>query len=492
MTSRTFAASLIAGPAVAASLALGPAAAGTALLATALGLSADAAQAQAAAGGGGGQTATGATEAGAEGATPTADASRPATPVPASVNRIDRIRPDAPALAAFGGYAVGVRTLEFVNPGQPDIAAATADAVPTADRAITVEVWYPAADDTLPGTTYSTVLRDGLTATTLTGRAARDAAPFPGETFPFVILSHGYPGNRFLLSHLGENLASKGYVVASIDHPDSTYSDLGAFGSTLVNRPLDQRFVLDSFAALDSDIGAIADTDRTGVVGYSMGGYGALIFGGAGVAEAATEAAYAPPQDLLDRNVAGTESHAALVDPRVKAVVAFGPWGRNTGFWDAEGMAALDKPLLLLAGGVDDVSVYGAIRMIFEEATGTTRHLLTFLNANHNAGAPIPAPAESWQRVETLDFVPFEHYADPVWDSVRMNNIGQHFVTAFLDLHLKQDEAKAGFLDLIPNGAEGVIALDAEGKTTEGHSYWTGFPARTAFGLTFETLREGE
>lgn len=502
MKPRTFAASLIAGPAVAASLALAPAAFGTVVLAgLALGLSASGAAAQAAgdagaqqgAQQGAGGTGSGGTGSGGTGSgTPTADATRPATPVPDSVNRIDRIRPDAPALAAFGGYAVGVRTMEFVNPGQPDIAAATAEAVPTADRAITVEVWYPAADDTLPGTTYSTVLRDGLTGITLTGRAARDAAPFPGETFPFVILSHGYPGNRFLLSHLGENLASKGYVVASIDHPDSTYSDLGAFGSTLVNRPHDQRFVLDSFAALETDLGAIADTDRTGVVGYSMGGYGALIFGGAGVAEAATEAAYAPPQDLLDRNLAGSETHAALVDPRVQAVVAFGPWGRNTGFWDAEGLAAFEKPLLLLAGGVDDVSVYGAIRQIFAETTGTTRHLLTFLHANHNAGAPIPAPAESWQRVETLDFVPFEHYADAVWDSVRMNNISQHFVTAFLDLHLKGDETRAAFLDLIVDGAEGVVSRDEEGKATEGHTYWEGFPPRTAFGLTFETLRRGE
>jgi predicted dienelactone hydrolase len=60
---------------------------------------------------------------------------------------------------------------------------------------------------------------------TLSGRAARDAAPAEGE-FPLVIISHGYPGNRFLLSHLGENLASKGYVTVSIDHPDSTYDDM--------------------------------------------------------------------------------------------------------------------------------------------------------------------------------------------------------------------------------------------------------------------------
>ncbi|MEE4347938.1 MAG: dienelactone hydrolase, partial [Paracoccaceae bacterium] len=163
-------------------------------------------------------------------------------------NPIDQTRPDAPELAAFGDQVIGVRTLTFTHADQIDILNVTDAATPTYDRPLTVEVWYPAADGTVPGTTYDTVIRDGRTATTLSGRAARDAAPAAGQTFPLVIISHGYPGNRFLLSHLGENLASKGYVVASIDHTDSTYSDQAAFGSTLLNRPRDQRFVLDQMA----------------------------------------------------------------------------------------------------------------------------------------------------------------------------------------------------------------------------------------------------
>ena len=61
----------------------------------------------------------------------------------------------------------------------------------------------------------------------------RDAAPSGDGPFPLVIVSHGYPGNRFLMAHLAENIASKGFVVASIDHVDSTYRDQAAFGSTL-------------------------------------------------------------------------------------------------------------------------------------------------------------------------------------------------------------------------------------------------------------------
>ena len=76
-------------------------------------------------------------------------------------------------------------------------------------------------------------------------------------------------------------------------------------------------------------------------------------------------------------------------------------------------------------------------------AIGGDVHVLV---AGHNAAAPFPAPLESWAPVEWLPFVPFEHYADAVWDNVRMNNIAAHFVTAFLDVHLKGDAAKAAYL----------------------------------------------
>ena len=408
-------------------------------------------------------------------------------------NPIDTIRPDAPALAAYGEYQIGVTTMTFTNPDQIDVVNTGAEgAPPRYDREITAEIWYPATADTTAGGTYSALIRDGLTEAILTGRAARDASPETAGTFPLVILSHGYPGNRFLMSPLAENIASKGYVVASIDHPDSTYDDQSAFGSTLVNRPWDQRFVIDSMTALDGDLGAIIQDDNVAVVGYSMGGYGALIYAGAGVTELSTTYEWGAPQGLLTRNMMGTDTHAALADDRVKAFVAFGPWGNNTGFWDAEGWAGIEKPLMLIAGGVDDVSSYDAIRGIFDDTVNTTRHLLTFENANHNAGAPMPAPVESYAFSEALGWSPFEHYADAVWDNVRMNNISQHFVTAFLDLHLKDNADSATYLDVTPVAADGVWSVDDDGAPIEGHTYWAGFPNRSAHGLRFETKASGE
>jgi len=410
-------------------------------------------------------------------------------------NPIDQTRPDAPALAAFGDHAIGVRTLTFSHADQIDIVNVTEDGTPRYDRALTVEVWYPAAQGTAPGTSYDTLIRDGMTATTLSGRATRDAGPAADGRYPLVIISHGYPGNRYLMAHLGENLASKGYVVASIDHTDSTYSDQAAFGSTLMNRPLDQQFVLSQMAKLGDmapDLATIIDADNTGVIGYSMGGYGALIFGGAGVSQTAVDLPWGTPQGLLASNLAGSESHEALMDDRLKAVIAIGPWGRQHDIWDEAGLAGLRKPTMIMAGSIDDVSDYPAMRRIFEQASGTTRHLLTFENANHNAAAPMPAPQESWQLGEGAETIVFDHYADAVWDTLRMNNIAQHFVTAFLDLHLKGDTDKAAYLDLVQVAADGVVALNEDGTEMPEHSYWRGFETRTAVGLRFETLGADE
>jgi len=339
------------------------------------------------------------------------------------MNRIDQTHPEAPALAGYGTLPIGVQTLQLTNPGQVDVLGSV-KAICRADRPVTVELWYPAAPGTPPGTRYETLLRDGHRRIALQGRACRDATQAEGR-FPLVILSHGYPGNRMLMSHLGETLASRGYVVASLDHCDSTYADKGPLASTLVNRPLDTAFVKAALADR-------ADTTRFAIIGYSMGGYGALVSGGAGVAEAALGMEGAPPHGLWDRH------RAPVVDPALRAIIPIGPWGRHRGLWDAAGLAGLRVPMLLMAGSADDISDYaGGMRLIFEEAQGVTRQLLTFEGAGHNAAAPYPAPAEAFEPSPHLDFLPAEHYADPVWDTVLMNAIAQHHAVVFLDRHLR-------------------------------------------------------
>jgi predicted dienelactone hydrolase len=414
---------------------------------------------------------------------------------PALANPIDGQLPNAPELAAYGEMAVGVRQLEMVNPNQINIvaidpAAAKPDPLPRYDRALTVEMWYPAVEGATGSNELKAYLRDGTTEVTLTGRAIRDAEPaVADEAYPLVIISHGYPGNRFLLSHLAENLASKGYVVASIDHLDSTYRTQSAFGSTLVNRPLDQLFVLEELAGRAAEGGEFAglyDAENTGIIGYSMGGYGAIITAGGGVTEASVAYGWGGPHGTLAIHQAGSETHNALPDPRVKTAVAIGPWGMNTGFWDADGLAGVQIPMLFMAGSQDDTSLYeNGVRAIWENVTGVETALLTYVNAGHNAAAPMPAPAESFYFNEDKGFNISEHYSDPVWDTVRMNNIAQHFVTAWMDMQLK-DGLNGDYLDLTTTSNDGVWSVNEDGTEKEDHSHWKGFAKGTAKGLMYE------
>lgn len=425
----------------------------------------------------------------------------------AAENRIDAVRPDAPELAAFGPSPIGVRTLRLVHPGQMDILRAKpGEPTPVYDRPLTVEVWYPSlphpaqpartADGLEPGQ-YRTVTRDPRLTVTIRGRALRDAAPATqAGPYPLVIISHGYPGNRYLLSPLAENLASKGYVVASIDHTDSTYSDQAAFASTLLNRPLDQLFVLEAMARLnagdpgDAALGALkgmVDAGTTALVGYSMGGYGVVNVVGGGFSDASTRLPMAPPNGVLARRQAGTPEYLATRDPRIKAAVAIAPWGWNAGFWDAAGLAGIRTPLLYIAGSIDDVSGYSpGVRNIFEASVNAPRYLLTFENANHNAGAPMPAPAETWARVPHMPIPAAMHYMDPVWDSVRMNNITQHFVTAFLGRHLRNDAAMGAYLQLVEHARDGRWSVEPNGTLKADHTFWKGFQRRQAAGLRLE------
>jgi predicted dienelactone hydrolase len=397
----------------------------------------------------------------------------------AQSNRIDMVTPSAPELAPYGKYAIGVRTIQATDRNRPDILA-TKEGSPTAhyDRTLTLEIWYPAAlaAGQKPGGDYRAITRDPAITATLHGQAVRDAAPLTSEPpFPLVIISHGYPGNRYLMSHLAENLASKGFVTVSIDHKDSTYDDQKPFASTLYNRAFDQLFVLNEMERLGkpgsgSVLAGRLDASRAGIVGYSMGGYGVVNVIGGGYSKASETIAGAPPNKLLAERGAANPDYRKTMDPRIKAAIAIAPWGMVGGFWDAEGLKGIATPVLFVAGSADDVAGYEkGTKAIYQGAVNADRYLLTFLNANHNAGAPIPAPAETYVPAEAGKPAAFAHYADAVWDTVRMNNILDHFATAYFDLYLKGDAEKKGYF--------------------EG---WKGFKRGTTVGLTLEHAAPGK
>ncbi|MBX9600117.1 MAG: hypothetical protein K2X35_03895 [Bryobacteraceae bacterium] len=407
---------------------------------------------------------------------------------------------DAPELAHRGAYKAGVRTLELVNPGQPDILRFDKETkkAPLHDRKLPVEIWYPAviADGQREHTVYTSPMPRSWPGVPpsfqFPGKALRDAPPAAGGPFPLVIVSHGYPGSRTFLTYLTENLASKGYVVAAIDHTDSVFGATREFASTLLNRSKDQWFAIEEIGRLARQPGhflnGLVDASRAAITGYSMGGYGALASAGAGYSSKSAVASLVPG-GYLEELLAGNAGFTGRNRAALKAIVAIAPWGAQPPInsWDPEGLAAIRIPALFIAGDQDDVSGFEqGTRKAFEGAVNSDRYLLVYENARHNTGGN-PAPPEARSSFAALAF-----FDEPVWRKDRIAAINQHFITAFLDLHLKGDVAKRAYLE-VPERTNGLkwnaspgqpdSGGFSSGADSGGNRYWKGFQRRWAVGL---------
>ncbi|WP_339865897.1 alpha/beta fold hydrolase [uncultured Algoriphagus sp.] len=390
--------------------------------------------------------------------------------------------PDAPELAARGEYAVGVQTLDLIHENQLDILNYGKGEDSLYNRPIKVEIWYPAEAGSEELISYDEVMGQNGSPTrplipfTFLGRASRNAkAVYEDEPFPLVIVSHGYTGSRYLMTYLTENLASKGYVVVAIDHTEATFRDAAGFQSTLLNRSLDDLFVLNEMARLSEDqesfLKGLVNAANTALIGYSMGGYGAVNVAGGGYSPQAVQlfGGMTGGSKALQRRSVGNPEFEASIDPRIKVIVAFAPWGMQRGVWNAEGLASIKIPSLFVAGSKDDISGYeDGTKAIYEGAVNSERYLLTYIDARHNT-APNPPPAEALEPGRPID--EYLRYADSVWDMRRINNINQHFVTAFLGFYLKGNDSYKGYLDVNANP-------DAK--------EWPGFKPRTTVGLELD------
>lgn len=402
-------------------------------------------------------------------------------------------RPDAPELAYRGPFKVGVRTLQVVNRDQLDILNFTPENPnPRYDRPLTLEVWYPAELRRRQKeiTTYDDNLGTGpgvperpVTPFKFGGRATRDARPDRSAApYPLVIVSHGFPGSRVLLSNLSENLASKGYVVVAIDHFESTHADKLGFSSTLVNRAFDIHFVLGAVADM-SGFGSprfltgMVDDERTAIIGYSMGGYGALVAAGAGLTETFVNNPFVPGRKLAPF-LSGSAEYQELLDDRIKAIVAFAPCCATFGFWDAASLRGLTVPSFFIVGDQDRTAPFAGVDFLAQNATASDRYYLIYRGAIHEVPVnPAPPISES-------NYAEWLHYQEPAWDNRKLNNVNQHFVTAFLGLHLQgRPEVFQPFLDLLE-----PISNDSPRTGRDDPRYWKGFPEFSAIGMELRHL----
>ncbi|MGW1494761.1 alpha/beta hydrolase family protein [Streptomyces sp. NPDC002402] len=223
----------------------------------------------------------------------------PAVAAPASSDakevRLSLPRPTGP-------YAVGRETLHLVDTSRTDHWVPEAGA-----RELMVSMYYPARPGTGTQAPYMTTesarllleyqdLDKLVPAEVLSGtrtHSATGARPAHGR-FPLVVLSPGFTAPRTTISALAEELTSRGYVVATVDHAYEAVGVPFPGGRTLPctacelaqdeadheaianGRAKDLSFVLDRLTGRHPTwrYARLIDPKRIGMGGHSIGGAG--------------------------------------------------------------------------------------------------------------------------------------------------------------------------------------------------------------------------
>ncbi|MGN9756683.1 alpha/beta hydrolase family protein [Streptomyces sp. SD31] len=319
-----------------------------------------------------------------------------------------------------GPHTVGRGTVHLVDGDRPD------PWVPSAGpRQLMVSMYYPAR----PGT-------EGPTAPYMTTEEARlliqlrapdvtvppeviggvrtwahpDARPAHGR-FPLVVLSPGFTLPRATLTGLAEDLASRGYVVALVDHPyenaGTTLPDgrtlpcaicdklpQGGLAAIAESRAEDVSFVLDRLTGRHPAwrYARVIDAKRIGMAGHSIGGNAAAttMAGDARVRAGVNMDGtfFAPvPDDGLDGRpflMFGTkERHAD--EKWVQGWPHLDGWKRWLTVAGADHGSFTDVPLLAELAGIPDTAP-----LPYERSQALTRVYVAAFFDLHLKGVPQP------------------------------------------------------------------------------------------------------
>jgi dienelactone hydrolase len=213
----------------------------------------------------------------------------------------------ASAPSPSGPSNVGTRIVQMVDSLRDDPFAADGS-----KRALLVRLWYPTphnencqpAPYTSPAVwSYFSQLA-GLLAPEVRTNSCLDAPVSEGR-HPVVVFTHGYTGTFTDYTYLFEDLASRGYLVAAVDHtyeatavefPDGRFVE-SVFGSHLAEktwrrdeqslslavsvRLKDLRFIVDELVRLNGEPGSPfagrLDLDKVALAGHSLGALTALL-----------------------------------------------------------------------------------------------------------------------------------------------------------------------------------------------------------------------
>ncbi len=323
--------------------------------------------------------------------------------------------------SARGIYRVGVRTVKLNDASR--------------NRPLTLEVWYPAKlEANQEKSVYKSTV--GNTPYSVQARAGRDAPMLESaQKFPLIVYSHGQPGSRMQAHYLLEHLASQGYVIAALDHTQSTYADVtqDSYVTGLVNRPLDILFAASEIPKQFSS----ADTNNVGLIGYSYGGYSSLNAAGIGL-DSANLAAYCKRsnnegpcflQSFFEPLEQVRGAKVVKADPHIKAVFVMAPYGIP--WFSPQAFADMRVPLFVGGGSADTVATYKRDALEAYKMSGSkNKYLLTLEAATHNPWIVCPPDV----KVNAKDF---ERCSEPDWDHAKSHAITQHFAGAFFGRFLQ-------------------------------------------------------
>lgn len=243
-------------------------------------------------------------------------------------------------------------------------------------RPLTTAIWYPVA----PTRKLTFVFETSKTPVFFPIAVAPDAAlASTSARYPLVLLSHGSGSSALQMMWLGYHLASRGFIVAAVNHHGNTSEEPRQFaqGSTLVwERPKDLSVVLDRLLA-DPLFGERIDPDRIGAAGFALGGYTVIALAGGRFSIDAFDAfcrsekrdATCEPQpelpdaaarmrelrkDDLQVNESIARSGDSYRDPRIQRVFAIAP--TLGGAFASQGLADVKVPLRIVVGEGDKLA----------------------------------------------------------------------------------------------------------------------------------------
>lgn len=179
----------------------------------------------------------------------------------------------------------------------------------------------------------------------ITVPGVRDCA-IAGDKLPLVVISHGHGGSFTGHHDTAEGLAEAGFVVAAINHPGDTGTDMSRAEdlTEIVERPVDIKRLVD-FMLGASPAAAKIDPARVGLFGFSRGGYtGLAVIGADADWDNVTRRCEGATIHICDQVRSKEYPDHLTHDPRVKAAVIANPLAV---YFTAASFASIEVPVQL-------------------------------------------------------------------------------------------------------------------------------------------------